>query len=179
MPQTPILKLRRPFFYCPFFFGSQVRINKMVNEQCWLQPLSFRVNLKDTSSNIFTDSSGLYFPSEYILIFSEMTTYSTMVGKYFQINLCCSDYWKMNFPQKKKKKDFHSFPFQENFPHVLIITPQEEGNYPSPRQLFFPNLSSQHRGGGWTVSLSWWRLTVYKAQPLKELRHWWSSSLIE
>ena len=178
MPQTPISKLRRPFFCCPFFFDPQVRINKMVNEQCWLQPLSFRVNLKDTSSNISTDSSGLYFPSEYILIFSEMTRYPTMVGENFQINLCCQITGKC-ISHRKKIKDFYSFPFQENFPHVLIINPQEEGNYSSPRQLFFENLSSQHKGGGWTVSLSWWCLTVYKAQPLKELSHWWSSSLIK
>lgn len=137
MPQTPILKLRRPFFYCPFFFGSQVRINKMVNEQCWLQPMSFRVNLKDTSSNIFTDSSGLYFPSEYILIFSEMTTYSTMVGKYFQINLCCSDYWKMNFPQKKKKR-FSLISLPGKLSPCSYNHPPGRGKLPIPQAAFFP-----------------------------------------
>ena len=178
MPQTPISKLRRPFFCCPFFFDPQVRINKMVNEQCWLQPLSFRVNLKDTSSNISTDSSGLYFPSEYILIFSEMTRYPTMVGENFQINLCCSDYWKMYFPQKKNKR-FLLISLPGKLSPSSYNQPPGRGKLLIPQAAFFRKLSSQHKGGGWTVSLSWWCLTVYKAQPLKELSHWWSSSLIK
>ena len=56
-------KIKVPFFCCPFFIKEYldllVRINKMVNQQCWLPPWSFRINLKDISL-------GLYLTPEYL-----------------------------------------------------------------------------------------------------------------
>ena len=56
-------KIKVLFFCCPFFVKEDldllVRINKMANQQCWLPPWSFRINLKDISL-------GLYLTPEYL-----------------------------------------------------------------------------------------------------------------
>ena len=56
---TPHFEINVPLLCYPLFFNPQVRINKMANKHCHLLPLSFRVALKNTSSNISIDPNGL------------------------------------------------------------------------------------------------------------------------
>ena len=66
----PYFKINPLFFWCTLFFEEylkpQVKMNKMVNEY------AATINLKDTSSLVSIDSSGLYLSLQSIYrIFSQ------------------------------------------------------------------------------------------------------------
>ena len=90
MPQSPISKSKVPFFAAPSFqehLKIQVRINKMVNQQCQLPPYSFRINLNDTSSHIPIDLLGLYLVAEYLSNILSKLYIPPLLGRVFTFML--------------------------------------------------------------------------------------------
>ena len=84
----PFFRIKVHFFCYLLFFkeclSPQIKIKKLVNEQCRLPPQSLRINLKDTYCHVSIDSLGFCLSKMFVKI-SLKPVYPTMVGKNFQI----------------------------------------------------------------------------------------------
>ena len=81
-----IFYLNSPFSDVPSFskISQPSGYNQQIGKQFCLPPLSFKINLRDTSFHISLNSFGFYLSPEYLLNFLWLV-YSTMFGKKFSI----------------------------------------------------------------------------------------------
>ena len=105
---------------------------------CRLPPLSFRINLKNTSCHISINLMGLYlFPVS--AIFSETCISHHGCGKFS--NIWCSKLLENAFAGLKiESRHFYSCSSRLKSPPGSYHTPQAEGNYSSPQTAFFQKL---------------------------------------
>ena len=133
------LKTNPPIFCCSLFsenyLNPQVKINKMVNKHTvdyhpspsqLISSIHYLIYLWTLKGFIRSESSLNFFLNLYILLWLQKS-FKFMVLRLLQIN-----FWV-----KKLNLFIFTHAPKQNFPQVLIITPQSENNCPSPPNSVF------------------------------------------
>ena len=121
------------------YLNPQVRINKIVNQQCRLQTQSFRVNLKDIFSHISIDLNVISHQNNFGIFYQSCIAHRLRkVFKFVLFRLL-----ENAFASQKLNPDISKSSSQ-----ILIITPQAEENYSFPQgQHFLKYVSPQQKKG--------------------------------
>ena len=77
-------------------------------------PKSFRVNLKNTFSHIFTDPWGICFSRKYLFNFLSNLYIPSWLRRFS--SSWWSDYWKIHLQLRKKNQEIFIYMHRQNFP---------------------------------------------------------------
>ena len=103
---------------------------------CRLLPLSFKIDLKDTSFHISINSLGLYLSPKSLSNFLSNLYIPPWLGTIFKFMVF--RFLENAFPsQKTESRHFYSCNLSQNSPSGSHHHPQAEGNYSSPQAVVF------------------------------------------
>ena len=122
---------------------------------CRLLPLSFKIDLRDTSFHISINSLGLYLSPESLSNSLSNLYIPPWLGTIFKFMVF--RFLENAFPsQKTESRYFYSCNLSQNSPSGSHHHPQAEGNYSSPQAVVFgkSTFPINRKGGGLWSALS-------------------------